>query len=159
VVLAGCGGGTRTFDGADARRLASLTPTAAPGWTWLANRAKPDWDTDGEASKKWQDANKLGNLVVDVYANASDAHHALTAFNALSRVLAARSGRVLHAGAVSGLGDEAWSMTVAGNGPQVTYHWRRSNLVFEVHVHCFGRCPHDVDTAARTWAAAIDAAR
>ena len=156
AVLAGCGG-EHTLTGADARRLAAIAP-AAPGWSWPANSAKPTWDTDGEASKKWQDANKLANLVVDVYPSAGDAHKALAPFNALSRRLAARTGRVLTAGATSGLGDEAWVMTVAGNGPQTSYHWRRGNLLFEAHVHCFGRCPHDVGNAARTWAEAIDAA-
>jgi len=38
----------------------------------------------------------------------------------------------------------------------VTYHWRRGNLVGEVHIHCFGTCPTTVDEATRTWAEAID---
>jgi hypothetical protein len=38
----------------------------------------------------------------------------------------------------------------------VTYHWRRDNLVTEVHVHCYGDCPDDVDAATRAWADAVD---
>ena len=49
-------------------------------------------------------------------------------------------------------------MTVAGNGPQASYHWRHGNLLFEAHMHCFGRCPRNVDSAARTGAEAVDAA-
>ena len=30
------------------------------------------------------------------------------------------------------------------------------NLVFEAHIHCFGSCPSDVDSAAHGWADAID---
>ena len=48
----------------------------------------------------------------------------------------------------------------AWDGREVTYHWRRDNLVTEVHVHCYGDCPPDVDAnvdvAARAWADAID---
>ena len=39
----------------------------------------------------------------------------------------------------------------------MTYHWRRGNLVGEVHIHCFGSCPSEVDAATRSWAEAIDA--
>jgi len=41
---------------------------------------------------------------------------------------------------------------------EVTCHWRRGNLVVEAHVHCFGFCPGDVDSAARAWVGAIDKA-
>ena len=56
-----------------------------------------------------------------------------------------------------GLGDEAWVLWVGGSGTQVTYHWRRGNLVLEAHVHCYGSCSSDVDAAARNWADAVDA--
>jgi hypothetical protein len=70
---------------------------------------------------------------------------------------------------VDGLGDEAWRLWAHGNGRQVTYHWRRDNLVTEVHVQCYARgglpvrrgCPSDVDAdvdaAARAWADVVDA--
>ncbi len=60
---------------------------------------------------------------------------------------------------VDGLGDEAWRLWAHGHGREVTYHWRRDNLVTEVHVHCYGDCPDvdaDVDAAARAWADGID---
>jgi hypothetical protein len=180
AVLGGCGGGhQRLFTAADARRLANLQP-ALGGWTWLPNNAKAVWDSStgsttdplllefrrktarlanvGAASKKWQDANKLANLDVAVYTNAADAHASLAPFNALSKGWAARTARVTKAAKARGLGQESWVMRVEGNGAQVTYHWRRGNLVFEAHIHCFGACPTNVDAAAFTWADSIDAA-
>ena len=181
AVAAGCGGkGAQVFTGADARRLASLAPSRS-GWTWPRNAAKPVWDTSagpptsdpllarfrrktanssslGEASKEWQDTDKLANLVVDVYTTSAAAHEVMAPFNELSEGLAARSGRIRKAASADHLGDEAWAMWVSGDGVQVTYHWRRGNLVFEAHVHCFGNCPADVDAATRTWAETIDVA-
>ena len=181
AALDGCGGHNgHPFTGADARRIADVPPRAR-GWDWPSDTAAPLWDastgsttTDpllrafrrktarlvglGDASKKWQDTNKLGNLDVQVYKDSSDAHQAMAPFNALSEGWAAQTGRVTKAAESGGLGDESWVMWVAGNGTQVTYHWRRENLVFEAHLHCFGRCPPDVDRAARAWAEDVDAA-
>ena len=181
AVVAGCDGADQRFTKADAMRIAGVQP-AAPGWAWPRNAGKPAWSSAsassgssepalaefrrktasvisvGEADKRWQDADKLANLDVGVYGSASDAHKALAPFNTLTRTLAARAGRILDAGPVDGIGAETWRLRVAGNGPQVTYHWRRGNLVVEAHVHCFGRCPADADAAARTWVDAIDAA-
>jgi hypothetical protein len=182
VVLAGCGGeAEQHFTRADAVRIANVRPTA-PGWEWPSNPAKPGWSdsstppasTDpilaefhrakadlvdvGDAEKEWEDANKLGHLDVGVYGSAADAHRAMTPFDTASRKWGAQTGRrVTQAGPVEGIGDEAWRLRVMGNGPQVTYHWRRGNLVVEAHVHCFGRCPADVDAAARAWVDVIDA--
>jgi hypothetical protein len=180
-LTAGCGGkSAHPFTGAEARRLADIAP-AAPGWTWPHTAAKPIWDTSaasptsdpllmrfrrrtaastslGEASKEWQDADKLANLVVDVFRSSAAAHAVLKPFNDLSAGLAVRSGRITKSQRAAHLGDEAWVMWANGNGLQVTYHWRRRNLIFETHIHCFGNCPADIDTATRTWADAIDAA-
>jgi hypothetical protein len=170
-LLSGCGGRhEHVFTGEDAKRLANVPPTA-PGWNWPSNKTPPVWDTSstgppttdvllrkfrletaglasiGEASKHWQDANKLGNLDIGAYKDSSDAHKTMAPFNALSEGWGAQTGRIAKATQTTGLGDESWVMWVQGNGPQVTYHWRRDNLVFEVHVHCFGRCPSDVDPA------------
>jgi len=179
AVAAGCGGAEHRFTKSDAMRIADVQP-AAPSWTWPQNAAQPAWSgsspastdpvlaefrrktaglvTIGDADKRWQDADKLANLDVGVYGSAADAHKALAPFDTLSRKLAARTGRVLDAGPVDGIGDEAWRLRVAGNGSQITYHWRRGNLNVEAHVHCFGRCPADVDAGARAWVDAIDAA-
>ena len=85
---------------------------------------------------------------------------AFRASNDLSRAYGAEYGFVVRAEEVDGLGDEAWRLWAHGNGRQVTYHWRRDNLVIEVHVHCYGECgpdvDADVDAAARAWADAID---
>jgi hypothetical protein len=42
-------------------------------------------------------------------------------------------------------------------GTEVTFHWRRDNLVIETHVQCFGSCPAGIAAAARAWADAVDA--
>jgi len=80
-------------------------------------------------------------------------------FNAFSRGWGRRSGRVTKDENIDGLGDEAWLLWVAGSetGPEVTYHWRRGNLVLEAHLQCFGSCPDDIDAATRAWVDAIDA--
>ncbi len=183
IVVGGCGGGDKQeqlLTAADAMRIANVRP-ATPGWTWPQNPKKPVWSgsstesdsTDplllelkrqtahlvgiGEASNKWRAHAKLANLVVDVFGSASDAHEALAPFNAFSRGWGERSGRVTKDEEIDGLGDEAWLLWVAGSGTQVTYHWRRGNLVLEAHVHCFGNCPGNVDAATRAWVDAIDA--
>ena len=180
AVLGGCRGNhEHVFTSADARRLANLQP-ALGGWTWPPNDAKAVWDSStgstrdplllefrrktarlaalGEASKKWEDANKLANLDVAVYTTTADADASLEPFNTLSKGWAARTARVTKAAKASGLGEESWVMRAEGNGSQVTYHWRRRNLVFEAHIHCFGVCPTNVDAAAFTWAESVDAA-
>jgi hypothetical protein len=182
VAAGGCGGGAeRHFTAADAVRIANVAP-GAPGWTWPRDRRKPAWTpgsagsgpTDpvvtsfrkataglvgvGDAEKEWQDSNKLAHLDVGVYGSATDAHKAMAPFDTLSHKLGARTGTVTSAGAVHGIGSDAWRLRVSGNGPQVTYHWRRGNLVIEAHIHCFGRCPADVDAATRAWVGRVDTA-
>jgi hypothetical protein len=181
AVAAGCGGSEHRFTKADALKIADVPP-AAPGWTWPRNPAEPEWSgasasavspdpilTEfrkatsglvdvGGANKEWEDSNKLAHLDVEVYAGAADAHKSMAPFDTLSRKYATRTGRVTGGGPVRGVGNDGWRLLVSENGPQVTYHWRRDNLVVEAHVHCFGRCPADTDAAARAWVDAIDAA-
>jgi len=183
VVAAGCGGGQsdeRVFTAADATRIAAVRPVA-PRWTWPGAAAKQESSdpsasnsTDpllvelmkrmtalsngGEAANKWKDDDKLGNLDVGVFGSTRDAHEAMAAMNAFSLGWGKRSGQVTKDENVDDLGNEAWRLWVDGNGTQVTYHWRRGNLVLEAHVQCFGSCPGDVDNATRVWVAAIDAA-
>jgi len=99
-------------------------------------------------------------LVVGVFDTADDAHVHFLASNELSLAYGAKFGFVVRGDSVDGLGDEAWRLWAHGNGRQVTYHWRRENLVTEVHVHCYDDCGTDVDSnvdaAARAWAEAID---
>lgn len=182
LLVGGCGGSgeqERSFETADAVRLASVSPVT-PGWTWPADPEKPssssppadvdatdplltalkqqtaDLEDVAEEGSQWRDEEKLGNLVAQVYATASDARTGMAALNSFSRGWGKKTGVVTKDEAIDGLGDEAWVLWVGGSGTQVTYHWRRSNLVLEAHVHCFGSCTGNVDAATRAWVDAID---
>jgi hypothetical protein len=162
------------FSLVDARKLASLRPVA-PGWSWrpedeksadsgASSRGDPhlakfrretkDLVDLGQPAKEWADADKLAHVDVAVYKTASDAHKAFAPFNALSLGWA---GHVVSQSSVEGLGDEAWLLRVADDGEQVTYHWRRDNILIEAHMHCFGSCPRGLVSATRAWAERIDA--
>jgi hypothetical protein len=185
IVVGGCGGAEEqehVFTPADATRIANVRPVM-PGWTWPQNpekhgssgsqteaRSTDPLDVElrrqtadivvlRDAANKWQDANKLANLYAQVVASAAEAHELMAPLNAYSRGWGERFGRITKDEEIEGLGDEAWllGMTEA-NGTEVTYHWRRGNLVVEAHVHCFGFCPGDVGAAARAWVEAIDEA-
>jgi hypothetical protein len=172
------------FTGADARRLAQIAPVT-PGWPdWPGRPAKKQpskvsleevlardplfaeyhrrtstlaGDLDaGDSGNRWEDENRLANLSIGTYANPADAHVAFEAGNDLALGYGEMYGDVTKAEEVEELGDEAWLLWASGNGSQVTYQWRRGNLVGEVHIHCFGSCPTTVDEATRTWAEAID---
>jgi len=181
AVVAGCGGSSpeETFSLADARRLATVEPVT-PDWVWPRNpvssgsygnepganttdellaalrRQLADVAFIGGAGSKWRDETKLGNLAAEVYESVSGAHEAMAALRVFARGWGERSGEVLRDEAIEGLGEEAWRIAVGGNGVQVTYKWRRGNLVLEAHIHCWSECPEDVWGAARTWADAID---
>jgi hypothetical protein len=184
IVLGGCSGGEnqeKVFTPADATRIASVRP-ARPGWTWPQNPEKhassgsqtetPSTDpldvelrkqtaeivSLGDAANNWRDTHKLANLYVQVFASAAEAHKLMAPFNAYSRGWGERFGHITKDEEVDALGDEAWLLRTEGNGTEVTYHWRRGNLVLEAHIQCFGLCPGDVDTAARPWVEAIDEA-
>ena len=181
VIVAGFGGGDGTeqvFGAADAARIAAVRPVG-PGWVWPripeqgdALSGEPDSSDPlltalkeqtahlvqlGEAGNTWRNEDKLGKLSVSVFGSADDAHEMMAPFNAFSRTAGERSGAVTKDERLDYLGDEAWRLRVGGSGTQVTYHWRRGNLVVEAHVHCFGLCPIDVDAGTRAWADAIDA--
>jgi hypothetical protein len=179
ITLSGCGGGKEhegLFKPPDAARIANVRP-AMPGWTWPEKPEKhvqsgPPTDpldvelakrTENlvslrEAANKWEDSNKLANLDAQVFASAAEAHKLLAPFNAYSRGWARRFGSITKDEEIGGLGDEAWLLRTEANGAEVTYHWRRRNLVVEAHVDCFAICPGDVETAARAWVDAIDEA-
>jgi hypothetical protein len=190
VALAGCGGEDEpnaAYTTADVERLAALAPRT-PGWPPWPEAPEPkqgftesaeevaardpiyaeyrrrtadiESRDDWGSGNKWKDDDKLANLVVGVYDTATDAHVSFLASNDLARGYGKQYGSVVKAEQVDGLGDEAWRLWAHGNGRQVTYHWRRDNLVVEVHVHCYGDdCPDAdaaVDAAARAWAGTID---
>lgn len=191
TALAGCGGGDEPsgiYESADTKRVVGLAPVT-PGWPPWPEEPEPQQPSDesGEevaardpiyaeyrrrtadvdvpddrgSSNKWRDQDKLANLVVEALDTRADAHVVFVAANDLSRAYGAQFGFVVKAEKVAGLGDEGWRLWAHGNGRQVTYHWRRDNLVVEAHVHCYGECGPDsdaeVDAAARAWANAIDA--
>lgn len=156
LLATGCGGGeSKAFKLSDAKRIAGVRPVA-PGWTWpsTADESEVHGST---AWSEWEDGDKLAHVDVGLYRSDSAAHEAMAAFNALSRRYARRTGYIVGEERVSDLGDDAWRLRIGGNGPEVTYHWRRRNLVLEAHMQCFGTCPADFAAAARAWAAAIDA--
>jgi hypothetical protein len=177
-----------TYKAADAARLARVAPET-PGWPPWPKQPEPMTPSNGESEdevaardpisaeyrrrtaeieqpdgwssgNRWRDDAKLATLVVEVFETAADAHVGFRASNDLSRAYGAKFGFVAKAENAGGLGDEAGRLWVYGNGRQVTYHWRRGNLVTEVHVHCYGACGPDldasVDAAARAWAETID---
>jgi hypothetical protein len=185
IVLSGCSGGEeqkQVFTAADATQIADVRPVA-PGWVWPRNPEKPESSGSSgksdasdplwielkrqtadvadiaDAAHQWRDDDKLASLVVGVVGSSSDARTNMAAANAYSRGWGERTGRIIKDEEFGGLGDEAWRLWVVGVGTQVTYHWRRGNLVLEVHVHCFGTCPsdpRDIDAAAIAWVDAID---
>ena len=159
VILAtGCGGGgggSKAFTLSDAKRIAEIRP-AAPGWTWPSTTSESRVHAGG-ARSEWEDDNKLAHVAADLYRSPSVAHHAMAPLNALSRRYARRGGYIVGEDVVSDLGNDGWRLRIGGNGPEVTYHWRRRNLVLEAHMQCFGACPAHFAAAARAWAAAIDA--
>jgi hypothetical protein len=185
IVVGGCSGGEeqeQVFRPADATRIANVRPVM-PGWTWPKNpekhvssgsqteaqstdpldvelrRQTVDIVSLGDAANKWRDADKLANLYAQVFASAAEAHELMAPFNAYSRGWGRRFGRITKDEEIDGLGDEAWLVsTEKEGGTEVTYHWRRGNLVVEAHIDCFGLCPGDVDAAARAWVDAINEA-
>ena len=144
-------------DSGDACLVGLEAPLADPLDVRL-RRQTADIVSLGEAGNKWQDADKLANLYARVLASAADAHELMAPFNAYSRGWGERFGRVTKDEEIEGLGDEAWLLMAETNGTELTYHWRRGNLVVEAHVHCFGFCQGDIGAAARAWVDAIDKA-
>jgi hypothetical protein len=133
-LAAGCGGGgSNAFTLSDAKRLAGVRPVA-PGWTWPST-ADESGVHGSTALSEWEDDEKLAHVDVSLYGSASSAHDAMAAFKALSRRYARQTGYIVGEESVLDLGDDAWRLRIGGNGPEVTYHWRRRNLVFEAHMH------------------------
>jgi hypothetical protein len=189
ALLGGCSGDNEPsgmYKTADVERLANVAPRTPgwPPWPQQPEPKQPSGESPEEAVSRdpiyaeyrrrmadieqsddwgsfnhWEDDDKLANLVVGVFDTAADAHVGFLASNDLSRAYGAKYGFVVKAENVGGLGDEAWRLWVHSNGREVTYHWRRDNLVIEAHVQCSGDCPDvdaDVDAAARAWVEAID---
>jgi hypothetical protein len=171
AVAIGCGSksGKAAFSGADAARLTTVPP-ATPGWDWPhASTGSRSFAREtvgeagdgyvGSAESRWQDTTKLSHVDANVFQSASAAHTALPAMRAFARKWARHDGGPLTDAGVKGLGEEAWRVQAgpASFGEEVTYGWRRRNLVVEVHIQCiFSTCQSDIGRAGRAWAEAID---
>jgi hypothetical protein len=112
-------------------------------------------DLIGSAGSRWEDTSKLSHLVVQHWSSSADAHSAMPAYRQFAHGWAEKTGGVSDE-AVGGLGDEAWRILARGYSEEVTYKWRRGNLVLEAHIQCFSACRSDIDEAARAWVDAID---
>lgn len=182
TLLAACSGDEQTtgeFTAADAERLAAVRPDG-PGWTWPVEQDQPQQPVEGadepadsifaayrartrdleggrEQGGRWKDADKVANLTVQTFASPAEADVGFDALNDLSRAYGEKYASVTRSEEIAGLGDEAWVLWASGYGHEVTYHWRRANLVVEAHVQCWSRCPTDLDAATRVWVDAIDA--
>jgi hypothetical protein len=112
-------------------------------------------DLIGSAGSRWQDSSKLSHLSVELWSSAADAHSAMPAYREFAHGWAEKTGEVSDE-AVADLGDEAWRISARGYSEEVTYKWRRRNLVLEAHIQCLPACRSDIDEAARAWVDAID---
>jgi hypothetical protein len=168
------------FTGADAERIARVPP-ATTDMEWPSDPVSFDpWEEDdspppetddpllaelydrtealdfvGDSSSRWENGENLGNLGVELWATEADAHASLEPYRAYVRAWAVEGGGVTADEDVSDLGDEAWKIVGGGHGLRVTYKWRCSNLVIELHTDC-AICPPDLDASTRDWVDAID---
>jgi len=109
---------------------------------------------------RWQDEEKLGVTFACVADSETGAHKGLAGTRAFARGWAKRTvdGGQFTDVALEGLGEEAWRIQedFAG-GQEVTYGWRRSRLLLQVHIQCiFQTCPSDIGQAGRGWADELD---
>jgi hypothetical protein len=184
AIMAGCGGSSDqgALSTEDVVKRAAKVPPTTPGWNWpeMATSSSP-YSTDkggdppptrdplaaklsrglqgldliGSAGSRWEDASKLSNLYVELWSSAADARSAMPAYREFAHGWAEKTGAVSDE-AVGGLGDEAWRILSRGYSEEVTYKWRRGDLVLEVHIQCLPACRSDIDEAARAWVDAID---
>jgi hypothetical protein len=184
AIVAGCGG--RSDPGAVStedvvERAVIVRPTTA-GWDWpKATTSSSPYSKDrggdppptrdplaarlyhqlqgldliGSAGNRWEDASKLSSLALELWSSEADAHSAMPAYREFAHAWAEKTG-VVSDEAVGGLGDEAWRILARGSSEEVTYKWRRGNLVLEAHIQCLPVCRSDIDEAARAWVDAID---
>ena len=184
AIIAGCGGSSdpEARSPEDVVKRAAKVPPTTPGWNWPEmptssspyskdeggdQPSAPDpltaklyrqlrgLDLIGSAGSRWEDESKLSNLYVELWSSAADAHSAMPAYREYAHGWAENSGAVSDQ-AVSGLGDEAWRVAASTYSDEVTYKWRRGNIVLEAHIQCLPTCPSDLDKAARAWVDAID---
>ena len=184
AIMTGCGGSSNPEARSSqdvVKRAAKVRPTT-PGWNWpeMPTSSSPytkdkggdppptpdpltaklyrqlrGLDLIGSAGSRWQDESKLAHLVVEQWSSTADAHAAMPAYREYAHGWAKAAGDVSDE-VVTGLGDEAWRVSARGYSEEVTYKWRRENLVIEAHIQCLTACRSDLDKAARGWVDAID---
>jgi hypothetical protein len=143
----------------DVRHITTVRPTSR-GWDWPEEptRERLAGACDGW---RWQDEAKLGVTSACLFDSPMDAQEGLPRARAFARGWAKRT--VGYAGhftdvRLDGLGEDAWRIQEDfPGGQEVTYGWRRANLLLQVHIQCiFQTCPSDIRSAARDWVDAID---
>jgi hypothetical protein len=109
---------------------------------------------------RWQDEEKLGVTLAWLLKSSAGARIVLAAERAYQRGWVERTvdGGHFTDLPIEELGDEAWRIqSDFPGGQEVTFGWRRANLMLEVHIQCiFQTCPSDISLAARAWVDAID---
>ena len=169
-------------DAVNVVKRAAMVPPTTPGWNWpeMPTSSSPyskdeggdspsksdplaaklyrrlrGLDLIGGAGSRWEDKSKLANLAVELWSSAADAHAAMPAYREFAHGWAEKTGAVSDE-PVGGLGDEAWRISASGYSEEVTYKWRRDNVVLEAHIQCSSSCESDINEAARAWVDAID---
>ena len=184
AIVAGCGGSSdpEARSAEDVVKQAAKVPPTTPGWNWpeMPTSSSPyskdeggdsppksdplaaklyrrlrGLDLIGGAGSRWEDKSKLANLAVELWSSAADAHAAMPAYREFAHGWAEKTGAVSDE-PVGGLGDEAWRISASGYSEEVTYKWRRDNVVLEAHIQCSSSCESDINEAARAWVDAID---
>jgi hypothetical protein len=184
AITAGCGGNSdpEGLSAEDVVKRAAIVPPKTPGWKWpeMPTSSSPYSEDEagnppptkdplaaklhrqlqglyliGSAASRWEDTSKLANLYVELWSSAADAHSAMPAYREFAHGWAESTGAVSDE-VVGGLGDEAWRISARGYSEEVTYRWRRDNLVLEAHIQCLPACRSDIVQAARAWVDAID---
>ena len=162
ALVVGCGNSrTELLSTADLRPITTVRPTTR-GWDW-PEKPTQEHLGDGCDGWRWQDEEKLGVASACLFGSAKDAQEGLPRARAFARLWAQRTvdqnGGHFTDIRLDGLGEQAWR--IQGDdfpgGPEVTFGWRRANLVLQVHIQCIWRyCFSDIRSAARAWGDAID---
>jgi hypothetical protein len=161
ALAAGCGVSAKeqTPSAGDLRRIATVRPMS-PGWVWPQKPVHERLTGDSCDGWRWQDEHKLGVTSACLADSETEAHKDLARARAFARGWAERTvggGRFTDV-PLEGLGEEAWRIQEDFSGGQeVTYGWRRSRLLLQVHIQCiFQPCLCDIRRAGRAWADALD---
>jgi hypothetical protein len=184
AIMAGCSGSSdpKALSAEEVVKRAAVVPPTTPGWNWpeMPTSSSPysedeggdppptkdplaaklyrqlqGLDLIGSAGSRWEDTSKLAHLVGELWSSAADARSAMPAYREFAHGWAEKTGGVSDE-AIGGLGDEAWRIAARGYSEEVTYKWRRDNLVLEAHIQCLPACRSDIVEAARAWVDAID---